>query len=73
MASEIFYVGLYTFCGTLILAGLRTAYKSKCSQFEMCYCFKLTRDTLNEEKIDELNIERSGSPASSKTPSDNMV
>lgn len=31
-------------------------YKSKCSEINMC-CLKIIRDTANEEKIDEINIQ----------------
>ena len=49
--SEIFYTGLYTTCGALLLALLNQCYKSKCSSIDIC-CIKIVRDVVVEEEID---------------------
>lgn len=54
--SEVFYTFLITSVIGCILTTCRMMYKSKCSEINMC-CLKIIRDTANEEKIDEINIQ----------------
>jgi hypothetical protein len=57
MISEIFYTFLITSVISCCLALARMMYKSKCSSVTCC-CFKITRDIPNEEKLDEMVIQR---------------
>ena len=49
--SEVFWVGLYTAGGALILAIMNICYKSKCKEVEIC-CIRIVRDVVIEEVID---------------------
>jgi hypothetical protein len=49
--SEIFYTGLYTASGALLLALVNQCYKSKCKEVNIC-CIKIIRDVAIEEEID---------------------
>ena len=51
MFSEIFYTGLYTASGALLLALVNQCYKSKCKEVNIC-CIKIIRDVAIEEEID---------------------
>jgi nucleoside recognition membrane protein YjiH len=55
--SEVFLTFLITSVIGCFLAVVRQAYKSKCSQVEIC-CIKIVRDTVNEEKIDEMELQK---------------
>lgn len=72
MLSETFWACFLTTVVSCILVGLKLAYKSKCKTVECC-CIKIQRDTLGEEKIDELNIElHNDENASEKKSSENV-
>ena len=49
--SEVFWVGLYTAGGALILAIMNICYKSKCKEVDIC-CIKVVRDIQIEEELD---------------------
>ena len=49
--SEIFFTGVYTAGGALLLALINHCYKSKCKQIDIC-CIKIIRDVVVEEEID---------------------
>ena len=49
--SEIFFTGVYTAGGALLLALINHCYKSKCKQIDIC-CIKIVRDVVVEEEID---------------------
>ena len=49
--SEVFWTGLYTASGALLLAIANQCYKSKCREVEIC-CIKIIRDVDVEEGID---------------------
>ena len=49
--SEVFWTGLYTACGALLLAIANQCYKSKCKEVEFC-CIKIVRDVEIENDID---------------------
>ena len=49
--SEVFWVGLYTAVGALILALINICYKSKCKEIDIC-CIMIVRDVVVEEEID---------------------
>jgi len=49
--SEVFWTGLYTASGALILAIFNQCYKSKCKSIDIC-CIKIIRDVEVEEEID---------------------
>ena len=51
MFSEIFYTGVYTAGGALLLALINFCYKSKCKQVDIC-CIRIIRDVVVEEEID---------------------
>ena len=51
MFSEIFFTGVYTAGGALLLALINHCYKSKCKQIDIC-CIKIIRDVVVEEEID---------------------
>ena len=51
MFSEIFFTGVYTAGGALLLALINHCYKSKCKQIDIC-CIKIVRDVVVEEVID---------------------
>jgi len=51
--SETFYVGLYTFSGTFILAIGAVFYKSKCDTVNLCFkCIEIHRNVDIEMKED---------------------
>lgn len=54
--SEVFLTFLITSIIACFLTIIKQAYKSKCSQVEMC-CIKIVRDTANEEKLDEMEMQ----------------
>jgi len=51
MFSEVFWTGLYTACGALLLAIANQCYKSKCKEVEIC-CIKIVRDVDMEIEVD---------------------
>ena len=51
MVSEVFWTGLYTACGALLLAIANQCYKSKCREVEFC-CIKIIRDVDSEVEVD---------------------
>ena len=53
--SEIFYTGVYTAGGALLLALVNQCYKSKCKEINIC-CIKIIRDVEVEEEIDSRPI-----------------
>ena len=55
MFSEVFWVGLYTAGGALVLAIMNICYKSKCKEVYIC-CIKIVRDVAVEEVIDSRPI-----------------
>lgn len=62
MLSEVFYSLVLTSSIGFLLAVCRLFYKSKCSSIEISYRgLKIIRDIQNEEKIDEIQIERQNS------------
>lgn len=58
MMSEIFYTFLVTSLISCTLATLRMIYKSKCISFKI-WGIEVIRDVDLEEKIDELDMQRS--------------
>jgi len=50
--SEVFYSFLISSCVGLLLVLIKTCYKSKCREVDVC-CIKIIRDVEGEEKIDE--------------------
>ena len=59
--SEVFWVGLYTASGGLLLALFNQCYKSKCKEVKIC-CIKIIRDVGIEENIDSIQPVRPMSP-----------
>ena len=53
----VFWMGFVTLITACILSIVRIAYKSKCKEVECC-CIKIKRDIDNEEKIDEMEMNR---------------
>ena len=53
--SEVFWVGLYTAGGALILAIMNICYKSKCKEVDIC-CIRIVRDVVVEEEIDQSSL-----------------
>ncbi len=51
--SEVFWTGLYTASGGLLLAIFNQCYKSKCKEVDFC-CIKIIRDVSIEENIDSI-------------------
>ena len=49
--SEVFWTGLYTASGALVLALINQCYKSKCKEINIC-CIRIIRDVAVEEAID---------------------
>lgn len=49
--SEVFWTGLYTASGALLIALVNQCYKSKCKEVDIC-CIKIIRDVSIEEEID---------------------
>lgn len=49
--SEVFWTGLYTASGALVLALINQCYKSKCKEINFC-CIRIIRDVAVEEAID---------------------
>ncbi len=49
--SEVFWTGLYTASGALLLAIANQCYKSKCKEVEFC-CIRIVRDVEIENEID---------------------
>ena len=60
MLSEIYLTFLVTSCIGCVLALTRMCYKSKCKTVDLGP-LHIVRDTSEEEKVDELNINRSDS------------
>ena len=58
MLSEVFYTFLITSVIGCIMGILRMIYKSKCKRFRWCGVV-IERDIEVEEKIDELELQRS--------------
>ena len=58
MLSEVFYTFLITSVLGCIMGILRMIYKSKCKRCSWCGVV-IERDTEAEEKIDELDLQRS--------------
>ena len=59
--SEVFWTGLYTASGGLLLALFNHCYKSKCSSIDIC-CIKIIRDVSIEQNIDSIQPDRPMSP-----------
>ena len=59
--SEVFWTGLYTASGGLLLAIMNMCYKSKCKQVDIC-CIKIIRNVEIEEHIDSIPPVRPMSP-----------
>ena len=55
MFSETFFTSLYIASFGFFGIVLGVIYKSKCSHAKCC-CFEIDRDTIAEERIDELSI-----------------
>ena len=53
--SEVFWTGLYTASGALLIALVNQCYKSKCKEINIC-CIKIIRDVEVEEEIDSRPI-----------------
>ena len=47
--SEVFWTGLYTASGGVLLALINQCYKSKCREVNLC-CIRIIRDVAIEEK-----------------------
>jgi hypothetical protein len=58
MLSEVFWVAFITTGSGLIIKLVSMLYKSKCSKCSFCG-IEIIRDVVLEEKIDELDLERS--------------
>jgi hypothetical protein len=58
MLSEVFWSFFLTSIIGCIMGMLRMLYKSKCRSLE-CFGMKIERDVQMEEKIDELEMQRS--------------
>lgn len=65
--SEVFWSMFLTTSVAFVLAVGRLCYKSKCSSIELC-CIKIVRNTVAEERADELELEIK----SSKPEEDNL-
>jgi len=57
MLSEVFWVTFITIVSGLILKMGSYCYKSKCSEVNIC-CIKIIRSISNEEKLDELELNK---------------
>ena len=66
MMSEIFYTLVLTTSSGLFLALCRMLYKSKCKTIKFCGC-EIDRDVAGEEKIDEIEANRSNRNNENKT------
>lgn len=66
--TETFYMFIITSGIGFLLALTKACYKSKCKEVSLC-CLKIIRDTDNEEKIDEIAIQKN----SSKDEKENSV
>jgi hypothetical protein len=53
----VFWTAFITLVSGCILAIVKTTYKSKCREVECC-CIKIIRDIDNEEKIDEIEMNK---------------
>lgn len=53
----VFWTAFITLITGCMLAVVKIAYKSKCKEVECC-CIKIKRDIDNEEKIDEMEMNR---------------
>lgn len=53
----VFWTAFITLITGCLLAMVKIAYKSKCKEVE-CFCVKIKRDIDNEEKIDEMEMNR---------------
>ena len=69
--SEVFYTFLITSTIGFLLAVIKACYKSKCTEIS-CGCIKIVRDTNNEEKIDEIQLQNHGT-SSRDTENNNNV
>lgn len=58
MLSEVFFTFLITSVIGCLMGMVRMLYKSKCKTLE-CFGMKIERDVESEEKIDELEMQRS--------------
>jgi hypothetical protein len=54
MVSDVIISLLITSVSGIIIGILSVLYKSKCTRIE-CGCIKIIRDTIGEEKLDEIN------------------
>ena len=59
--SEVFWTGLYTASGGLLLALINQCYKSKCREVNLC-CIRIIRDVAIEETIDRAIVRSPTSP-----------
>jgi len=55
--SEVFWISFITVVSGLILKLASYCYKSKCSKVNLC-CFSIVRDINNEEKLDEIEMNK---------------
>ena len=69
--TETFYMFCITSGIGFLLALSKALYKSKCKEVECC-CMKIVRDTENEEKIDEIQLQNHGT-SSRDTENNNNV
>lgn len=68
--SEVFWTFFITSTIGFLLAVIKSCYKSKCTEIS-CGCIKIIRDTNNEEKIDEIQLQNHGT--SSRDEKENSV
>jgi hypothetical protein len=60
MLSEVFWTFLITSSIGFVIGALRLCYKSKCETIEIsCRGIRIVRDTLGEEKLDEVQRQNS--------------
>jgi hypothetical protein len=57
LEDGIFWISFVTLITGCLLAVVKITYKSKCREVECC-CIKIKRDIDNEEKIDEIEMNR---------------
>ena len=60
MLSEVFWTFLITSSIGFVIGALRLCYKSKCETIEIsCRGIRIVRDTVGEEKLDEVQRQNS--------------
>jgi hypothetical protein len=66
--TEMFWTFLITSAMGLILTIGRQIYRSKCTSISLCMgCIDIERDTITEEKIDEIQLARNRRNAAAST------